>query len=709
MKSKGGRVALVGNPNSGKSSVFNLLTGLRQKVSNYPGVTVDKKEAKIRIGDNLQITLADLPGCYSLYPNSSDERIVADVLCNAHSPDYPDLVLYVADSTQLERHLLLASQIADLGFPMIFVLNMIDLTGHDSISIDIPALQRYLSVPVIPFSGRTKHNVSELKQCIAEFFQSGNPEKWKTNRSFYTMSGDTRTLADDIQLELQIANPYLAKILAHHHTWIKGQNNQTREKIKHLSAKYHFSNLPMQVQETMSRFQNITDALRDIIKYPAKDNPSLTDKIDRWITHRWIGPVLYFFIMFWVFQAIFSWSTYPMDLIENFFAQSGTFYSSHLPQGWFSDLLVNGVWAGLGGVVVFVPQIAILFLLISILEESGYMSRAVFLFDGLMQRFGMNGRSVVALISSGACAIPAIMSTRTISNFKERLITILVSPFISCSARIPVYAILTAFVVPADRVLGIFSLRGLVFTSLYVLGIIGALAVAFVLKKVLHRDGGSSLVMELPVYKAPVWQNVWINVRSKVMAFITEAGKIIVLISVILWFLASFGPGDSMQKAESKAVAESALNNEDEMARENLIAAYKIEASYAGLMGKWIEPVISPLGFDWKIGIAIITSFAAREVFVGTMATIYSIGSAEDEITLRQRMARELKQDGLTPRFDAATSMALLVFYVFALQCMSTLAVVRKETGSWKWPLIQFLIMGVMAYLGAYFTYQFMS
>lgn len=702
-------VALAGNPNSGKSSVFNLLTGLRQNVSNFPGVTVDRKAAKISLDNKHQIVLVDLPGAYSLYPNAADERIVVNILTNEKDKDYPDLLIYIADSTQLERHMLLATQISDLGFPMIFVLNMMDMAKDSGLEIDTARLEEHLNLPVIPFSGRTKYNLETLKAEIIKFCASTDALVYCRQEHFFHPNGEMENHLAEIKMSLKLDNTYLTKLIAHHYQWMNHISPDIKSSIREINQKYNFNDLPMQVDETLDRFRRIMTMLRSVVKSNTHNKVTLTDRIDNVITNKIIGPIIFILVMFFVFQAIFSWATIPMDWIEGLFTSGAVAISDLLPEGWFSDLLVNGVWAGLGGVVVFVPQIAILFFLISVLEESGYMSRAVFMFDGVMQRFGMNGRSVVSLISSGACAIPAIMSTRTISNPKERLITILVSPFISCSARIPVYAILVGFVVPPVTVLGVFNMQGIVFMALYLLGILAAFGTAFLFRNTLKDTGSSSLLMELPVYKSPVWQNVILNVKSKVLSFIKEAGKIIVMIAVVLWFLASYGPGKSMESAEVSAVKISEKLQHDDQTTENLIAAYRIEASYAGIMGKWLEPVIKPLGFDWKIGIALITSFAAREVFVGTMATIYSIGSADDEATLRERMSAELKPDKKTRMFDMPTSLSLLIFYVFAMQCMSTMAVVKKETGSWKWPLFQFVFMGAMAYLGALVVYQTLS
>ena len=693
------KVALVGNPNSGKSSLFNFLTGLRQTVSNFPGVTVEKKTGTYITDSGHTVEITDLPGLYSLYPNSSEEKLVVNLLVVPDTPARPDFLIYVADVTQLERHLLLATQLVDFGYPMIFVLNMCDLVEQSGGSIDEKKLSAYLGVPVVKVSVRNNTNLEALTSLINAFCNLPHPGSAK---NLYSLNPTEQKVAARLANITPANGHYESVILAHHHQWLEGLSPDVRTKIAGVVKQESFHDLKLQVQETLARYEHYDGVLGQVVKSGVRPPQTTTDRIDAVITHRVSGPLIFFTIMFFVFQAIYTWSAYPMDLIELAFAKAGTWVQGLFPGSWVADLLANGLLAGLGGVLVFVPQIAILFLLLTILEESGYMSRVVFMFDSLMQRFGMNGRSMVALISSGACAIPAIMSTRTISSQKERLITILVSPLISCSARLPVYAVLIGFAVPSTKWMGIISLQGLAFMGLYLLGIAGALAAALIFKYVLKSASGSYLMMELPDYKPPIWKNVFISVREKVMSFVTGAGKIIMVISIVLWFLASFGPGDSMTIAEQKASTESRQKGLSEEETQNKIAAVKIEASYIGHMGKWLEPTIRPLGFDWKIGIALITSFAAREVFVGTMATIYSIGTTDDEKTIRERMAAEVWPGTVDKVYSTATSFSLLIFYVFAMQCMSTLAIVRKETGTWKWPLVQFVFMGVMAYLGAW-------
>ncbi len=695
-------IALLGNPNSGKSSLFNYLTGLRQEVSNFPGVTVDIKRGHLKLSDGNQAMVVDFPGTYSLYPNSSDEKIVVKLLLHPSDAMFPDLVVYVADVTQLERHMLLATQIRDLGIPMIFVNNMVDLLEDNGDSLNTAKIQAYLGVPVIGVSVRNHIRLDQLHHLINKTLSDST----QPSSSLYTLSDSEAFVASRIQKRLGLTNQYMAKVIAHHSSWLTWLQPKEKQFITDVTERAAFNNLHLQVQETMDRYDRFTSVVRSAITHLGNGKATITDKLDRWITHRIIGPALFFLVMMFVFQSIFNWAEYPMELIEAFFAETSAFTTAHMPAGWFTDLLVNGLFAGLGGVLVFIPQIAILFFLISLLEESGYMSRVVFMFDSIMQRFGMNGRSMVSLISSGACAIPAIMATRTITNYRERLITILVSPLISCSARLPVYAVLVGFVVPEGYWMNVFDYRGLALMALYLLGIVGALFSAFVAKQLLRTDGPSFLMMELPNYQAPIWKNVFLVVREKVISFILSAGKIIVIISVVLWFLASYGPGSDISSAEGRALETAAKQQLGQEATDHLVASAKIEASYIGILGKAFEPAIAPLGFDWKIGIAILTSFAAREVFVGTMATIYSVGSESDEKTIREKMAAEIRPQTGKPLYDRATAASLLVFYVFAMQCMSTLAVTRKETGSWKWPLIQFVYMSLLAYAGAFAAFR---
>ncbi|OAV42830.1 ferrous iron transport protein B [Lewinella sp. 4G2] len=708
-------VGLVGNPNSGKSSLFNLLTGLRQRIGNFPGVTVEKKSGTLRLSDVARteeidvdgdripdIELVDFPGAYSCYPTSLDERLVVQELTNPEGDLYPDAIIYVADVTKLDKHLLLFTQLRDLDLPMVLVLNMADLIEENGLKVDKERLSSRLGVPVVALSARENTGVEDLKQAIADLLR--NPQAYRPQESFYEPGASARDVLADLRQELPARNDYHALLLAHHASWLKHIPEKTRHLVQQSRVKHEFHSLRAQVEETMERYDTFEPIVKDSVRRGGA-NSSFSDRIDDVLTHRFFGPVIFVVIMTLLFQALFAWSGWPMDGIEWFFETLGTTVRESFGAGWLTDLLVDGVLAGLGGVLVFVPQIAILFFFVALLEEVGYLARAAYMFDGIMQRFGLNGRSVVALISGHACAIPAIMSTRTIANWKERLLTILVTPLTSCSARIPVYVILISFAVPEKTVAG-FGLQGLAFAGLYFLGILAAMLSALVFKLVLETPERSFLMLELPEYRSPVWRNVGVTVWQKVKAFIVEAGKIILLISIILWGLSTFGPPGEMDAALSRVQSQVEQQGLDEEQAADLLAGEKLEASFAGHIGKAIEPVIRPLGYDWKIGIALFTSFAAREVFVGTMATIYSIGSSDDELRIRDRMAEEVNPQTGQPVYNQATSWSLLVFYVFAMMCMSTTAVTKRETGGWKWPIIQFVFMTVLAYVSAMVVYQ---
>ncbi|MFN4253472.1 MAG: ferrous iron transport protein B [Saprospiraceae bacterium] len=703
------RVALLGNPNSGKSTIFNQLTGLRQKTGNFPGVTVDVKEGKIRFPSGQEAVLSDLPGTYSLYPTSSDEKIVASVLTNPADPNFPDAIIYIADATHLEKHLLLLTQILDLGLPVIAALNMADSAEEQGIKINTGLLAERLGIPFVLVSGRDGRNIQRLIGELEKL--ATRSEKTAAERKpFYRLSDTERQIAEAVRLNLGIENPYRALLLAHHGSWLPHLKQAERDTLAAIGQTKNFHSLRAQVDETLDRYDRFTPFIREAVQTPPPFPTTATDRIDALLTHRVAGPLIFVAVMLLVFQAIYDWSGVPMDFIENQFNSLSSWLKAVLPDNWLSGLLTDGVWAGLGGILVFVPQIAILFFLISILEEVGYMARVVFMFDRIMQRFGMNGRSVVSLISGGACAVPAIMSSRTIGNWQERLITVMVTPFISCSARIPVYAVLIGLAVPDVRVGGFFNLQSLVFGSMYALGVLVALGSGFLMKKVLRTREASFLAIELPEYRMPHWRNVWLTLLEKVGAFVVGAGKIILIISIVLWALASFGPGDAMQQAATEAEKIATTRQLSTTETEDLVAASQLEASWAGTLGKAIEPAIRPLGYDWKIGIALITSFAAREVFVGTMATIYSIGSAgEDDDLLREKMRTATFADSGMPVYTLATALSLLVFYALAMQCMSTLAVVKRETGSWKWALLQFVFMSLLAYLGAWGVYVLFS
>ncbi len=697
-------IALIGNPNSGKSSVFNQLTGLRQKVANFPGVTVDKKIGQFEICEGVEVNLVDFPGTYSMYPTTSDEKVVTAVLTNPQDESYPDLIVFVADVTSLEKHLLLLTQVKDLGIPIVFALNMMDLAQKAGYEVQTEALKNYLDVPIIAISGRYGTNIDLLKTAILTAYRAPRP---LLGRPLYALTRVEQQVVQQLTEIVAVRSSYQALVIAHHYKWLPFLTNAQREKITDIYQNTNYHDLRGQINETMKRFDHFTPIVKTAIQKEEKREASRTDKLDAIFTHRFWGPFIFFAVMLLVFQSIFSVAEVPKGWIEDGMGWLNEWVKTTLPDAWYTSLLTDGLIAGLGGVLVFVPQITILFLLISLLEELGYMARAVFMFDNIMQRFGLNGRSIVSLISGGACAVPAIMATRTIENRKERLITIMVTPLISCSARIPVYAVLVGFVVPPTTVLGIFNAQALVFMGLYLLGIAAALLSGFVFKKILKSEETSSLMIELPMYRPPLMKNVLLSVREKVMSFVLNAGKIILFISLILWVLSYFGPGDAKQNAEAQARIEAVEKHFTEAETNDLIAAKAIEASYAGHIGKFIEPAIRPLGFDWKIGIALITSIAAREVFVGTMATIYSVGSAQgDQTTIREKMATEINPITQKPVYSFASSLSLLLFYAFAMQCMSTIAIVRRETGSWKWAIIQFFFMTGLAYLSGLVVFQ---
>ncbi|MEM7575266.1 MAG: ferrous iron transport protein B [Bacteroidota bacterium] len=699
------RIGLIGNPNSGKSSLFNLLTGLRQKVGNFPGVTVAKKSSQLQLAGMEPVQLIDFPGTYSCYPTSIDERVVVETLIDDNNPDQPEAVIYVADLTRLDKQLLLLTQLVDLDLPLILVLNMADLIDQESLQVDAVQLGKKLGITTLLLSTRTEAGLPQLQEKMAKLLSQ--PEGFRPRKRFHQIGPRERDLIGELRSELPARNDYQALLLMQHAAWLGCIEEPLRHKIQQVRMQHDFHSLQSQVEETMWRY----DAFEPLVKASVKRQSvpeNFSDRLDGVLTNRWLGPLIFLAAMLLVFQALFSWAGPFMDGIEWLFNSTGHWLSNNLPAGWLRDLLTEGIIPGLAGVLVFAPQIAILFLLIGILEEVGYLARAAYLFDSLMQRVGLNGRSVVALISGHACAIPAIMSTRTISNWKERLLTILVTPLTSCSARLPVYAILITFAVPEGSILGGWiGLRGLAFAGLYFLGIFSAIFSAFLFKFILKTPERSYLMLELPEYRMPVWRNVFNNVYQKVKVFVREAGQVILVISMLLWALASYGPGDRMATAEAQAQETALSQNLDETQTADLIGSARLEASYAGHLGHLIEPAIAPLGYDWKIGIALISSFAAREVFVGSLATIYSVGSADEEGDgIRLRMAQEINPQTRQPRYDQATSWSLLIFYVFAMMCMSTLAVTKRETGGWKWPIIQLVFMTVLAYVGAWVVYQ---
>ncbi len=698
------KIALIGNPNSGKTSLFNSLTGMHQHVANFPGVTVDKKTGILKIDKELTVSLIDFPGTYSLYPNSDDEKVVAEILTNPNDKDYPDAVIYIIDPFDFKRQMLLLTQLQDLGLPVLVVLTMKDLASKQNIKINTKKLSEQIHSPVIFFSNKTKENIPEIKSGIKNLFK----DNYKFESGYYSLNPVEKDIVEKYKDKLSFNTEYQGLLQIHHSKWLKYIPKNLKEKINDYKLSIGFNDISLQIQETLERYRIFNKKIRGIINHRKNSGKAITDKIDDIVTNKIAGPVIFFVLMLFMFQAIFSWSELPMEWLENGFTILSNYLKTNFSQNWFTGLLADGIIPGLAGVLVFIPQIFLLFLIIGIMEEVGYMSRVIFMFDDLMRKFGMNGRSMISLISGGACAVPAIMSTRTINNWKERLITIMVTPLISCSARIPVYTLLVVFAVP-DNDIWIFNSRGLALMGLYSMGILMALISSLVMKYIIKTKGGSYLMISLPEYKKPIIKNIGLYVKEKVGAFVFGAGKIILLVSIALWFLASYGPPGAMDEARTQAIETGVKRNLNKVQIQNLIAAEKIEHSYIGYLGKSIEPAIKPLGFDWKIGIALITSFAAREIFVGTMATIYSVGSTEDNLKVSEQMSKDVNLQTGEKTYNSAVAWSLLIFYVFALQCMSTIAVVRKETGSWKWPLVQFLYMGGLAYFFSFLIYNFLN
>ena len=692
-------VALIGNPNTGKTSVFNALTGLNQKVGNYPGITVEKKIGFSSLNKLTKARILDLPGTYSLNASSMDESLVVELLLNKNDPDYPDVAVVITDVENLKRNLLLFSQVKDLEIPAILVVNMSDQISRKGIKIDVKKLKEKLNTEVILVSTRKNSGLSDLKKVLADYREL-------SIKPFLNTEILDKEYFESLKLAFPNQSPYKLWLVI---TQDINFTSLDRQKVSDASA---FKSLPrsqlknLQQRETIKRYQLINQILKETYKKNLEDATDLRSRLDNILIHKIWGYVIFFFILLIIFQSIFEWSSLPMDFIDNSFTKIGEWARENIPRGILNNLISEGVIPGLGGIIIFIPQIAFLFLFISFLEETGYMSRVVFLMDRGLRKYGLSGKSVVPLISGTACAIPAIMATRNIENWKDRLITILVVPFTTCSARLPVYMILISLVIPDNKILGI-NYQGLSLMGLYLVGFFMAIASASILNRLLKTSNKSYFVVEMPNYKLPLLKNILITVWEKTRTFIIEAGKIILAISILLWFMASFGPGQNFSNADSIIIEKFSDKPITDIELDREISTYRLENSYIGLLGKSIEPLITPLGYDWKIGIALITSLAAREVFVSTLYTIYSVGSGDQE-TIKNRMAGELKRDG-TKLFNLATGISLMLFYAFAMQCMSTLAIVKKETNSWKWPIIQLLSMTVIAYLAALISFQLLK
>ena len=693
------KVALVGNPNTGKTSLFNQLTGLHQKVGNYPGITVDKKEGICHLKGKLYANILDLPGTYSINPSSLDENIVYDTLINENNPDFPDVVVVVAEIENLKRNLLLFTQIKDLKIPTVLVINMADQMKRKGIEIDVAGLEKAFKTKVILTSARKKTGITALKEVLVNYQDLNNKSvadiSERIDGHFF----------DNIKEALPKFSIYKSWLLI---TQKENRDFLSDAQIKQIAFfNRNTSKIKkFQHKETVFRYQIINNTLNKTYTVDRTKGTDLRGVLDRILIHKIWGYVIFALILMLMFQSVFAWSEAPMHWIDLLFSNLKDFTRAQLPAGSFTNLLVDGILAGINGIVIFIPQIVILFLFVSVLEETGYMSRVVFLMDKIMRRFGMSGKSVIPLVSGVACAIPAIMSARNIESWRERLITILVTPFITCGARIPVYAILIALVIPNKTYYGLFNLQGLTMLGLYTLGFGAALVAAYVLHKVMKVERNSFFVIELPNYKLPSYKNIGITVLEKTKVFIFEAGKIILAISIIIWFLQTNG-GAAFKNASVTIQAQTASVTLSEKEIQHKIAAYQSEHSYLGKVGKVIAPVVAPLGYDWKMGIGVLTSFAAREVFVGTMATIYSVeDDGKENVPLQDRMRAEINPKTGASRYNFATGLSLLLFYVFAMQCMGTLAVVKRETNSWKWPLLQLFSMGALAYFSAFVAFQ---
>ena len=739
-------VALIGNPNTGKTSVFNQLTGLNQKVGNYPGITVEKKEGICKLPRGVKAHILDLPGTYSLNTTSLDESVAVELLLNKKDKDHPDVALVISDVENLKRNLLLFTQIKDLKIPTILVINMADRMSRTGISVDIEQLEQKLDTKIALVSTRKETGIDKLKELIADFKSLSSKPNVDTTviaPEYFERLQNTFPNEDLYKLWLVITQD--VNFMPIEKTLIKDASSFSTKSKSELKR--------LQQKETILRYQFINGVLKETYLVDAAAAKGFRATLDKILTHKVFGYLIFFFILLTIFQAIYEWSSVPQDYIDEFFVFATEWVKNTLPAGAFTNLIAEGILAGIGGIVIFIPQIAFLFFFIALLEETGYMSRVVFLMDRLMRPFGLSGKSVVPLISGTACAIPAVMATRTIENWKERLITILVTPFTTCSARLPVYLIIISLVIPEGRFLGL-GYQALTLMLLYLIGFGAAILSAMVLNKILKIKSRSFFVVEMPNYKLPLFKNVVYTVLEKTKSFVFGAGKIILAISIILWFLGSNGISDNFKNAESivknriekegfsefnqsSISADLANYNQslqdsiwkkayqldaaalkdsiqtkkialEEAAQNQEIASYKLENSYIGYAGKAIEPIVKPLGYDWKIGIAVLTSFAAREVFVGTLATIYSVGSDEED-TIKHRMAAEIDPKTKKPLFNLASGISLLLFYAFAMQCMSTLAVVKRETNTWKWPAVQFVFMSVFAYIVALIAYQILK
>ena len=697
------KVALIGNPNVGKTSIFNLLTGMNQHVGNYPGVTVDKKVGFCKLSQIINARIYDLPGTYSTNPNSMDEKVAVSCLLDRDDIDFPDVVVVVADVENLKQNLYLFTQIKDFGIPTILAINMADRMKPRGITIDIPALEAALHTRIALVSTRQKTGIEELKELIINYKKLSLEtlvDIARIDPPFFSSLKEKFPNEELGKLWMVISQNFEV-VGALRKMEIQKENIKTEAEIKR-----------MQQRETILRYQVINNALKDTYKVTAVGTRALLDKI---LLHKVWGYVIFMAILLLIFQVIFYVSEYPKGWIESALGWVGEWLSGILPEGSLTSLLVDGVIPGLTAVVSFVPQIALLFFFISLLEESGYMSRVVFLMDRIMRPFGLNGKGTIPLISGAACAIPAVMATRTIESWRERLIAILVTPFITCSARLPIYLIIIKLVIPQGNYF-FFDNQAVALFALYMLGVFMAIFSAWLLSKflVLKHTIKTHFIIEMPTYKVPLARNVLLTVYEKSKAFVVNAGKIIFFMTVLIWFLQTHGLSEKYRNAETHTQQMAAQYGWDQEQKEHYLLSYRTENSLLGNMGKFVEPVFRPLGYDWKISIAVLGSFAARETFVSTLATIYSLGEVDveegeaEQRTVITRLQEEMRPDG-TPMFNLATGVSILLFFASAMQCISTFAIVRKETNSWKWAIIQWLFMTGFAYLSAFAAYQILS
>jgi ferrous iron transport protein B len=685
-------VALAGNPNAGKTSLFNALTGLRQKVANYPGVTVERKEGQWTLPAGGAIRLIDLPGLYSLDATSIDERIARDVLTGgAAGVPLPDVILAVVDATNLERNLYLVAQLLEFGRPVVVALTMVDLAEGRQLHVDRDALERQLGVKVVPVKATQRRGLDELAAAVLHAARVAEPPvlHWQLTPA---AEHEIATLSRGDAVARQAAIRDLFSEEFGEHLFADGERRRT---VSAARARLKGTNANWWQEPLLARYRWVEDVVRQTVR-GGDEHSTATERIDRLMTHRFFGPLILLTIMLFVFQCIFSWASVPMDLIDEGFGALGDAVRAAMPPGLLTDLLVDGVIAGVGGVLVFLPQIVLLFTFIAILEDSGYMARAAFIMDRLMRGVGLHGKAFMPLLSSFACAIPGIMATRTIENPKDRVATIMIAPFMSCSARLPIYTLMIAAFFSEQKAFGVISVGALIIVAMYLLGIGVAIGVAWVLKHTILKAPTPPLVLELPPYRVPDVRTILQSILSRAMLFVRRAGTVILAISIILWVLATFPrttPVGTNDAASDQAVSAEA-SPEGEQLRN----------SYAGRAGRLIEPLIEPLGFDWKMGVGLISSFAARETLVSTLSIIYNAGDGKESSPIDA--VREAKRPDGSPAWTPLVAVSMMVFFVLACQCMSTVAIVRRETNSWRWPLFMVAYMTVLAYVASFVTYQ---